>query len=142
MFNFRFHEDCTPRYMTEHSAAADLYAREEATLEPGKVVCVPTGVWISKVDWDQVPKGFIPELQIRARSGLARNNAIMLANGIGTIDADYREEIGVLLLNFGQTAFKIEKGNRVAQMATNLVVRLVTLPIGGLRTGGFGSTNV
>jgi dUTP pyrophosphatase len=141
MFQFRFHEECTPRYMTEHSAAADLVAREGLIIEPGTVACVPTGVWISEVEWSKVPTGFIPELQIRARSGLARKNAITLANGVGTIDADYREEIGVLLLNLGREPFKVQKGDRIAQMALNLVGRL-ELPIGGQRQGGFGSTSV
>lgn len=141
MFQFRFHEECTPRYMTEHSAAADLVAREGLVIEPGTVACVPTGVWISEVEWSKVPTGFIPELQIRARSGLARKNAITLANGVGTIDADYREEIGVLLLNLGREPFKVQKGDRIAQMALNLVGRL-ELPIGGQRQGGFGSTSV
>jgi dUTP pyrophosphatase len=93
------------------------------------------------VEWSKVPTGFIPELQIRARSGLARKNAITLANGVGTIDADYREEIGVLLLNLGREPFKVQKGDRIAQMALNLVGRL-ELPIGGQRQGGFGSTSV
>ncbi|HET9236333.1 MAG TPA: dUTP diphosphatase [Oligoflexus sp.] len=141
MFQFRFHEECTPRYMTEHSAAADLVAREGLVIEPGTVACVPTGVWISEVEWSKVPTGFIPELQIRARSGLARKNAITLANGVGTIDADYREEIGVLLLNLGREPFTIQKGDRIAQMALNLVGRL-ELPVGGQRQGGFGSTSV
>lgn len=142
MFQFRFHEDCTPRYMTEHSAAADLVAREALVIAPGKVEIVPTGVWISEVEWSKVPDGFIPELQIRARSGLARKHSICLANGIGTIDADYRDEIGVLLLNLGKEPFSIQKGDRIAQMALNLVGRLTVLPVGGQRQGGFGSTSV
>ena len=140
MFQFRFHEECTPRYMTQHSAAADLVARASFLIPPGKVVCVPTGVWIAEVDWTLVPAGFIPELQIRARSGLARKYGIMLANGIGTVDADYRDEIAVLLLNLGPEIFEIKTGDRIAQMAFNLVGRLHELPIGGVRQGGFGST--
>ncbi|MCX6128808.1 MAG: dUTP diphosphatase [Proteobacteria bacterium] len=142
MFHFRFHEDCTPRYMTQHSAAADLVARVSMTAEVGKVICVPTGVWIAEVDWALVPEGFIPELQIRARSGLARKNSLMLANGVGTVDADYRDEIGVLLLNLGQEAFEIKAGDRIAQIALNLVGRMPALPVGTQRLGGFGSTNV
>jgi dUTP pyrophosphatase len=142
MFDLRFHEDCRPRYMTEHSAACDLLAREGLTLAPGEVVVVPTGVWIAAVRWNEVPAGMLPELQIRARSGLARKHAISLANGIGTIDADYRDEIGVLLINQGREAFTIQKGDRIAQMALTLVARLPQLDIGGLRTGGFGSTHV
>ncbi len=142
MFKLRYSEGCQPAYMTEHSAACDLLAREAALLPPGKVVLVPTGVWIDSVEWDQVPTGFIPELQVRARSGLARKSSITLANGIGTIDADYRDEIGVLLINLGEEAFSIQQGDRLAQMALNLVARIPELPIGGLRTGGFGSTAV
>lgn len=142
MFELRFEEGCEPRYMTEHSAACDLVARERQLLEPGKVSLVPTGVWISKVKWDEVPQGALPELQIRARSGLARKHGITLANGIGTIDADYRDEIGVLLVNLGSKTFIVEKGDRLAQMTLNLVYRLAQLPIGGRREGGFGSTHV
>lgn len=142
MFKLRFAEGCEPQYMTEHSAACDLVAREGATVPAGKVVLVPAGVWIESVDWAMVPEGFIPELQVRARSGLARKQAISLANGIGTIDADYREEIGVLLINHGDESFEIKAGDRLAQMALNLVARIPSLPIGGLRMGGFGSTLV
>ena len=142
MFTLRYHEGCQPAYMTEHSAACDLVAREAALLPPGKVVLVPTGVWIDKVEWDQVPENFIPELQVRARSGLARKSSVTLANGIGTIDADYRDEIGVLLINLGQEAFYIQQGERLAQMALNLVARIPGVPFGGQRTGGFGSTSV
>lgn len=142
MFQLRFAEGCEPQYMTEHSAASDLVAREAALLPPGKVVLVPAGVWIENIDWATVPQGFIPELQIRARSGLARKSSISLANGIGTIDADYRHEIGVLLINHGHEDFVIQAGDRIAQMALNLVARIPGLPVGGLRIGGFGSTLV
>ncbi len=142
MFRLRFEEGCEPQYMTEHSAACDLVAREDAHLPKGQVILVPTGVWIESVDWALVPEGFIPELQIRARSGLAKKSSISLANGIGTIDADYRHEIGVLLINHGAEDFVIRKGDRLAQMALNLVARIPGLPVGGLRLGGFGSTLV
>ena len=142
MFKLRYLEGCQPAYMTEHSAACDLLAREAALLPPGKVVLVPTGVWIDSVEWEKVPVGFIPELQVRARSGLARKSSITLANGIGTIDADYRDEIGVLLINHGEEAFYIQQGDRLAQMVLNLVARIPGLPIGGERKGGFGSTSL
>jgi dUTP pyrophosphatase len=140
MFKLRFAEGCEPKYMTEHSAACDLVAREAAMIPAGKVGLIPTGVWIESVDWAAVPDGFIPELQIRARSGLARKQGISLANGIGTIDADYRDEIGVLLINHGEDIFVVQAGDRLAQMALNLVSRIPDLSFGGLRTGGFGST--
>lgn len=142
MFKLRYHDDCQPQYMTAHSAACDLVAREALVVPRGKVARVPTGVWIAEVDWQRVPEGCLPELQIRARSGLAFKHGIALANGIGTIDADYRDEIGVLLVNHGDVDFVIAKGDRIAQMALNLVRRIDDLPIGGERVGGFGSTRV
>ena len=142
MFELRYQDDCQPQYMTEHSAACDLVAREAMTIDPGLVVCIPTGVWIAQVKWEEVPDGMLPELQIRARSGLARKHSITLANGVGTVDADYREEIGVLLINLGREAFAVAKGDRIAQMALNLVLRLPHVPVGGKRVGGFGSTAI
>lgn len=129
-----------PFYMTQHSAGADLRAARAAVIESGQVVCVPTGVWIDRVDWSVLPAGCIPELQVRARSSLAFKFGVTLANGIGTIDADYPDEIGVLLINHGRNAFKIELGDRVAQLVLNLVQRIPQLGIGEIRTGGFGST--
>ena len=82
----------------------------------------------------------IPELQIRARSGLAFKHGICLSNGVGTIDADYPDEICVLLSNTSTESFVIEKGMRVGQMTQNLVYRIQGLEVGGERTGGFGST--
>ncbi len=142
MFELRFHAECEPQYMTEHSAACDLVARESAVVKPGKVACIPSGVWIASVDWSKVPIGLIPELQIRARSGLARKHSICLANGIGTVDADYRDEIGILLLNLGTEDFQIAKGDRIAQMALSFVGRIENLRVGGVREGGFGSTSI
>jgi dUTP pyrophosphatase len=82
----------------------------------------------------------IPELQIRARSGLAFKYGIMLTNGIGTVDADYPDEICVLLFNSGTEPFIIQRGDRVAQITLNLVQRMTDLNSGGQRSGGFGST--
>ena len=108
------------------------------------MAAVPTGVFISGVEWDKVPAGFIPELQIRARSGLAFKKRIMLANGVGTIDADYPEEIRVLLINMGDEPFTIAPGDRIAQLVPALVVRLELGEINAtaLRTSGFGSTGI
>jgi len=127
--------------MTAHSAAADLYAREAASIPSQSTAKIATGVWIDKVDWALVPAGFIPELQVRARSSLAFKHSIMLANGVGTVDADYPDEICVLLFNAGKEPFTITPGDRVAQLALNLLCRLPELPIGGQRVGGFGSTD-
>lgn len=129
-----------PSYATSASAAADLRSTGEYVIPAGGRGRVPTGVWIDRVDWDQVPEGMIPELQVRARSGLAFKQGVMLTNGVGTIDADYPDEIGVLLFNSGSEPFYIQKGDRIAQITLNLVSRIPNLASGGNRGGGFGST--
>lgn len=141
MIELRFAENCRPKYMTRLSSACDLVAREPAFVEPFSVAKVPVGVWIEAVD-DNIDQNVIPELQIRARSGLAYKSAIMLANGVGTIDADYRDEICVLLYNGGKERFTIEKGMRIAQMTLGFTNRIASIPIGEERSGGFGSTLV
>lgn len=142
MIYLRYLDDSQPRYMTEKSIGCDLLARENYTVEAGKVVKVDTGVWIAKVDWEKVPSGLIPDIQVRARSGLAFKHGITLANGIGTIDADYPDEIGVLLLNTSDKPFVVEKGMRIAQLVLAYTGRFEELPVGGERSGGFGSTSV
>lgn len=144
MFSLRFRTGFEPAYMTGASAGADLKSTECLVIPPGRVGRVPTGVFIDRVEWNQVPDGFVPELQIRARSGLAFKKQITLANGVGTIDADYPDEICVLLLNLGTEPFQINPGDRIAQLVVNLVGRLqiesaVTTSV---RTGGFGSTGL
>lgn len=132
--------DLMPTYATSASAAADLRSAAELVIAPGCRGRVPTGVWIDRVEWAQVPAGMIPELQIRARSGLAFKFGVMLTNGVGTVDADYPDEIGVLLFNSGTEPFLIQKGDRIAQITMNLVARIPNLDAGGMRAGGFGST--
>ncbi len=146
MFDLRCRTGFEPSYMTASSAGADLKSTESITIPPGRVGRVPTGVFISAVDWDKVPAGFLPELQIRARSGLAFKKQVTLANGVGTIDADYPDEICVLLMNLGTEPFVIAPGDRIAQLVPNLVPRLsldsLTNGLATTRTGGFGSTGV
>ena len=132
--------DLMPTYATSNSAAADLRAATEVVIAAGGRARVATGVWIDKVDWDLIPQGMIPELQVRARSGLAFKHGIMLTNGVGTVDADYPDEIGVLLFNSGSEPFMIQKGDRIAQITLNLVARIPGIDAGGNRSGGFGST--
>jgi len=134
-------ESCQPVYMTKYSAGADLKSRVNLSIEGTSVVRVPTGVWIDKVLWDEVPKGGMPEIQIRARSGLAWKQQLMLANGVGTIDVDYREEIQVLLYNAGNGKADITKGMRIAQLVLNLTYRIQnTSERKKNRQSGFGST--
>jgi len=128
-----------PRYMTEHSAGMDLYASidQDVLIRQGERKLIPTGVAIA------IPKGF--EAQIRPRSGLAFKNGISLLNSPGTIDADYRGEIGVLLINFGSEPFAIKRGDRIAQMVINRVCRASLELTQELDTterdsGGFGHT--
>jgi dUTP pyrophosphatase len=128
-----------PRYMTEHSSGMDLYAAidKEVTLEPGERQLIPTGIALS------IPKGY--EGQVRPRSGLALRNGVTLVNTPGTIDADYRGEVGVLLINFGRQPFTVRRADRIAQLviapvfqaSIELVEELDETP---RSTGGFGHT--
>jgi dUTP pyrophosphatase len=106
-----------PKYETNGSSGMDLAANINAiiNIEPGKTAIIPTGLALS------IPKGF--EVQIRPRSGLAAKKKISVLNTPGTIDADYRGEIKVILINLGQESFKVEKGLRVAQMVVCPVVQ-------------------
>jgi len=128
-----------PQYQTEHAAAVDLAANidQPLTLKPLERALVPTGLYIA------LPPGY--EAQIRARSGLALKYGISMVNAPGTIDADYRGEIGVILINLGQEPFTVNDGDRIAQMviARHEVVEweeVETLDETGRKGGGFGST--
>ena len=128
-----------PKYETNGSSGMDLAANieNEIQIEPGKTAIIPTGLAIS------IPKNF--EIQIRPRSGLAAKNQISVLNTPGTIDADYRGELKVILINLGKEKFKIEKGLRIAQMVLCPVIRaslkeVDTLEITKRGAGGFGST--
>lgn len=128
-----------PAYATEQSAGMDLCAAIDApvTLQPGDSGLIATGLAIA------LPAGF--EAQIRPRSGLAAKNAVTVLNSPGTIDADYRGEIKVILINHGHDPFIIERGMRIAQMvvarhATVQWTELETLSETARGSGGFGST--
>lgn len=130
-----------PRYMTPHSAGMDICAAVEApvTLGPGEITLVPTGFAIS------LPEGV--EAQIRPRSGLAVKHGIGIINSPGTIDADYRGEVKIALINFGKTPYTICRGDRIAQMVINRVCsarfELKDALDDSLRdTGGFGHTGI
>ncbi len=128
-----------PKYETVGSSGMDLSANinNNITIQPGKTSIIPTGLSVA------IPEGF--EIQIRPRSGLAANNKISVLNTPGTIDADYRGEIKVILINLGNEPFKIEKGFRVAQMIVSPVVKAELIEVTDLGetkrgVGGFGST--
>ena len=128
-----------PKYETTGSSGMDLSANIEDDIEiaPGKSSIIPTGLAVS------IPKNF--EIQIRPRSGLAAKNQISVLNTPGTIDADYRGELKVILINLGENTFKVEKGLRIAQMILCPVVKATFKEVDVLEetlrgSGGFGST--
>lgn len=130
-----------PRYMTPHCAGMDICAAVEAPviLEPGEIRLIPTGIAIS------LPEGF--EAQIRPRSGLAVKHGIGLINSPGTIDADYRGEIKIPLINLGKEPFTCNRADRIAQMVVNRICRVSLTLVDVLdksdrSDGGFGHTGV
>ncbi|MDA0996584.1 MAG: dUTP diphosphatase [Proteobacteria bacterium] len=130
-----------PAHATSGSAGMDLLAAVEAAeiIEPGQRSMVPTGLAIA------LPEGF--EAQVRPRSGLAAKHGITILNSPGTIDADYRGEVKVILINHGHEPFTIRRGDRIAQMVVAPVQRWHwrdsdALPESGRGEGGFGSTGI
>ena len=126
-----------PAYATEGAAGMDLLAAKDMTVPPGGRALVPTGLRIA------LPDGY--EMQVRPRSGLALKHGITLPNSPGTVDEDYRGEVGVILLNTGAEPFVIARGDRIAQAVFAPVTRaeweeVVVLPETQRGTGGFGST--
>ena len=130
-----------PAYQSAHAAGLDLLAAvpeaAPVVLMPGARALVPTALTIA------LPPGY--EAQVRPRSGLAANHGVTVLNAPGTIDADYRGEIGVLLINHGDAPFSIRRGERIAQMIVASVVRAELVPVDALPatdrgSGGFGST--
>jgi dUTP pyrophosphatase len=130
-----------PAYQSAHAAGLDLLAAvpeaEPLVLMPGARALVPTGLTVA------LPPGY--EAQVRPRSGLAAKHGVTVLNTPGTIDADYRGEIGVLLINHGDAPFSIRRGERIAQMVVAAVVRAELMPVDTLAatdrgSGGFGST--
>lgn len=130
-------KECIPSYATDLSAGMDLRAFEPAVMAPGERLAVSTGIRIA------VPEGY--EAQVRPRSGLALKQGLTVANAPGTIDADYRGEVKVILINLGGETVEIEKGDRIAQLVVAPVSRVVWEPQTSLQptardSGGFGST--
>jgi dUTP pyrophosphatase len=128
-----------PHYATEHSAGMDLRANLDAsiTLAPGERKLIPTGLFL------ELPEG--TEAQVRPRSGLAFKHGVTVLNAPGTIDADYRGEVGVLLINHGQESFEVKDGERIAQLVIAHYVRVsfeevVDLASSERGAGGFGHT--
>jgi len=130
-----------PRYMSEHASGMDVCAAVEGpvTIAPGEVKLIPTGLFLA------IPPGY--EVQVRPRSGLALEHGLTVVNAPGTIDSDYRGEVGVILGNMGREPFTVERGMRVAQLVVQPVLRaeLVEreeLPATERAAGGFGHTGL
>ncbi len=130
-----------PAYETAQSAGMDIRAAVVGPLliEPGDIVLVPTGLGVS------LPDGY--EIQVRPRSGLAVKHGVTVVNSPGTIDADYRGEIKIALINLGKEPFTVQRGDRVAQLVLARVSRAVMLEVTELPAtargaGGFGHTGV
>ena len=128
-----------PQYMSAHAAGLDLHAGndEPITIAPGEIKLVPTGLFV------EIPVGY--EGQVRARSGLALRHGLMLPNAPGTIDADYRGELQIILGNCGREAYTITRGMRFAQLVICKIDQVEVVEVGELAeskrgTGGFGHT--
>ncbi|MGB9612744.1 MAG: dUTP diphosphatase [Candidatus Margulisiibacteriota bacterium] len=130
-----------PCYMSDHAAGMDLFAavNSEIIIPPGQWRLVPTGISIA------LPEGY--EAQVRPRSGLALKQGISILNTPGTVDADYRGEVGVILMNHSKEKLVIKRGDRIAQMIINKIERVEIeevneLPESNRGPAGFGSTGV
>jgi dUTP pyrophosphatase len=130
-----------PTYMTEHAAGLDIHAflEEDVLIAPGQRRLIPTGLTVA------IPEGF--EIQVRPRSGLAVRDGVTLVNTPGTIDADYRGEIGILMINHGEKPVSIRNGQRIAQIVISRVCKaeleeVEELPTSRRQEGGFGHTGL
>ena len=130
-----------PVYESQGSSGMDIRAavKEDVLLKPGDIKLIPTGLAVS------VPPGY--EAQIRPRSGLALHHGIGMVNSPGTIDSDYRGEIGIIMINWGMGPFVIKSGDRIAQMVFSRVYRADLVEVNDLDAtsrgyGGFGHTGV
>ncbi len=127
-----------PRYMTADAAGMDIYAdlTEDLTIPPLGRALIPTGFSLA------LPQGY--EAQVRPRSGLALRSGVTILNSPGTIDADYREEVQILVINLGDQSVQIRRGDRIAQLVVAPVTRVRWQEVDHLepttRTGGFGHT--
>jgi dUTP pyrophosphatase len=128
-----------PQYAHPDDAGMDLFSIDSITIKPGQIVLIHTGIAI------ELPNNM--EAQIRPRSGLALKNGITLLNSPGTIDAGYRGEIGVILINHGREDFEVKKGARIAQMVIKPIIHVDIEAVNHLQdsargSGGFGSSGM
>ncbi len=135
------HDLPLPAYESKGSSGLDVraYVREPVVLKPGEIKLIPTGLSVS------IPIGY--EAQIRPRSGLALHHGIGMVNSPGTIDSDYRGEIGIIMVNWGTEPFTIQKGDRIAQMIISRVYSAEFIEVADLDEtdrgdGGFGHSGI
>jgi dUTP pyrophosphatase len=126
-----------PQYQTEGAAGLDVCSKMNIDIQPGETKLIQTGLYV------EIPEGY--EIQVRPRSGLAYKHSVTVLNSPGTIDADYRGEIGVILINHGKEVFKVIEGDRIAQLVLSKVEQIKWDPVLILsesvrNTSGFGST--
>jgi len=130
--------DQLPKYSTSGSAGVDIQSNESGTILPNEVKLIKTGLTV------EIPEGY--EVQIRPRSGLALKHGVTILNSPGTIDSDYRGEIGIIMINHSKEIFYYKKGDRIAQMVVSKYEKVdfelvETLTDTARSSGGFGSTN-
>lgn len=138
--NFRMSDDAADLFPVKahpDDAAFDLFARQSVTLSPGVVTLIPTGLFL------ELPVGY--EAQVRPRSGLALRHGLTVLNSPGTIDAGYRGEVGIIMINTGTQAYNVKRGERVAQMVIQKLPEVTLQLVEELSetdrgAGGFGST--
>ena len=130
-----------PSYKTSGAAGMDICAflEDNLVLQPMEIKLIPTGIYL------EIPEGY--EVQIRARSGLSLKHGITLANGIGTIDSDYRGEVGIIAINLGSKPFTVENGDRIAQMVCVKVEKMNLISTDEItetdrNDGGFGHSGI
>ena len=129
----------TPKHQTKFSAGADLIAAEDTIINPNQTVLVSTGYFFSEEVLSKLQK-YNLVLNLHARSSLAWKKNLLLMNGVGVIDADYRDEIKVMYRNVGLEPIKLEKGERIAQLVPLAYVSDIFEVIENERNGGFGSS--
>ena len=130
-----------PRYASDGASGMDIRAAvdQDINIEPGDITLIPTGLFMS------IPEGF--EAQIRPRSGLALHHGISILNAPGTIDSDYRGEVGIIIANIGKKPFKVSRNDRIAQMVIQkvekgILVETTELPESSRGSGGFGHSGL
>ena len=128
-----------PVYQTAASAGCDVKAKKTVIIMPQQTVVIPTGLYIDS--WSAMGRNVLPELQMRLRSSLVIKHGLCIPNGVGTIDADYPGEIGIIVHNLSNKKVQVDKEDRVGQLVLTYVYRITDVEVADkIRAGGYGST--